>query len=270
MISVNLTVHDKDFLLPQVLNRISLLTTGSYELVIVLDGCTDKSADVVDLFRQTHPRLKTKVLTAPNVFETKANNLAARASEGDHVIIVQDDTLLDELGWNERLLKPFHAFSDVFAVTSCAAHNWKLNPKSQDVHDDVVRDHRWCDILDVADRATYDSAPRDLFQIRDTVNRSPLAINRADLETMGYFDEAFAPQDCDDHDLMYRMHAKLGKVCGLYPIKWRTQPEWGGTRDAQGRTATWLLVAHHKNMRLLYERHRAAIATHRVESRPLP
>lgn len=266
--SINLTIHNKGFLLPEVLSRILRFTTGPFELVCVLDGCTDNSAAVLDHFCWKN-RIYPKILTAPNVFETKANNLAAQVSTGDYIIIVQDDCLIDESDWNERLLKPFSAFSDVFAVTGCTAHNWAINPRSIDIRTDVVDATRWCDILRAVDCANKENTPRETFAVRDTVNRSPLALDHADLETMGYFDETFAPQDCDDHDLMYRMHKRLGKVCGMVPVQWWSKPEWGGTR-ADGTTPRWLLEAHHTNSRLLLQRHREAIEKHVVDNRRLP
>ena len=266
-ISINLTIHNKAFLIREVLSRIVNFTVGAYELVCVIDGCTDNSLEIVDKFC-LEKHVQPRILFADNVFETKANNLAARNSDGDYIIIVQDDCLIDELGWNERLLKPFSAFNDVFAVTGRTAHNWIVNPYSQDINNDIIHSHRWCDVLRAIDEADRTNSDRDSFVIRDTVNRSPMAINHADLQTMDYFDEAFSPQDSDDHDLMYRMHAKLGKVCGMVPMNWWSREEWGGTRVGGG-PARWLLEAHHKNQRLLYRRHRDAILARRRESRKI-
>ena len=43
------------------------------------------------------------------------------------------------------------------------------------------------------------------------------------LKELNYFDEEFSPQDMDDHDLMFRMRKKLGKVCGCYWIGMRSE-----------------------------------------------
>jgi len=266
--SINLTIHNKGFLLREILRRIRLYTSTPFEFVCVFDGCTDDSFSVAEqACREFH--LHPKVIIADDVFETKANNFAARASTGDHIIIVQDDCLIDEPGWNERMLKPFERFSDVFAVTGCTAHNWMVNPQSIDIDNDTIHPDRWCDILQAVDCATKDNTSRETFAVRDTVNRSPLAISHADFETMGYFDETFAPLECDDHDLMYRMHAALGMVCGMYPVRWLSKPEWGGTR-ATGKLQPWHMEAHHKNVRLLYRWHREAMEKRTVENRRLP
>ena len=47
MHSIILTVHDKDWLIDKVLNSIYENTEGEYEVIVVLDGCTDNSEAVV-------------------------------------------------------------------------------------------------------------------------------------------------------------------------------------------------------------------------------
>ena len=73
-------------------------------------------------------------------------------AQGKYVIIVQDDQLIKEKGWNTRLHKPFDAFDDVFAVTEQGqAHNLVLNPNSVHLGEKEDRDDCWCDILDNVD-----------------------------------------------------------------------------------------------------------------------
>ena len=95
---------------------------GDYELIVVLDGCTDNSAVVVESVVND----KTTVIETPDVFETKANNAGLKFAEGDYAIIVQDDIIVQEPGWNLRMMEPFEVFDDVFAVTN--THNWVPNP----------------------------------------------------------------------------------------------------------------------------------------------
>ena len=73
-------------------------------------------------------QIQIKKLTAPNIFETKSNNVVAQNSSGDHIIIIHGDMLINEHGWNERLLKPLFKFKDVFAVSARCSHNRKLHP----------------------------------------------------------------------------------------------------------------------------------------------
>jgi len=259
MISICLTIHNKAFLLPEVLAGIKNKTKGLYEIIFVLDGCTDSSPQMVDYFCMNNPRIKTTVIDAPNVFETRANNLGLRAGTGNHVIILQDDQILTEDGWDQRLLSPFSVFNDVFAVSARCAHSWRFNPHSIDINAQSFDGYRWADILEHYNHADKSNTARDTFAVRDTVNRGPLAIDRADLETMGYLDEVYAPQGFCEHDLMYRMRAKLGKVCGFYNVDWYSKPEYGGTRNEDGSTKKWMLEADWKNSKIFYERHKEAM-----------
>jgi len=106
MHSIVLTVHNKGWLLPNVLNGIKENTVENYELVVVLDGCSDESESIWQNFVDSNPNIKTKTVCTPDVFETKANNAGLKECEGDKVIIVQDDMIVKESGWNKRLEKP--------------------------------------------------------------------------------------------------------------------------------------------------------------------
>lgn len=269
-VSINLTIHDKAFLLPESLGALEEMTDWTAtEIIFILDGCTDDSLQIVEAWCKRNHRIKSRIIEAPDVFEVKANNIAARASEGDYIIILQDDQIIDHQDWTKRLLKPFQQFSDVFAVTGNCAHGWKLNQDSEYLKNPVIRNDQWCDLLIATGHANKGSSRVNRFEVRSTVNRGPLAINRADLETMGYFDESFAPLDSDDHDLNYRMRKKLGKVVGYYWVIWYSKPEWGGTRDANGKTKPWAFEAQNKNTLLFYERHKDLIGNNIIEDRML-
>ena len=268
MLSVNLTIHDKGFLLRNVLSGIKENTLSNYELVAVLDGCSDDSESILDQFILENPSIKVKKLFADDVFETKSNNIAARASEGDFIAIVQDDMVITESGWDTRMLTPFSKFDDVFSVTARTSHNWIINPESK--HLDLERPPLgvWSDILLHVDHAHRNNTERDIFEIRDSSNRGPLMINHEDFEKLNYLDESFAPLDMDDHDLHYRAMKELGKVTGLFWIDFISEDRWGGTR-AGGSTAQWHLDSNHKNSKIILNRHRDVINTRKKESRKI-
>lgn len=264
--SLILTIHNKGFLIDQVLNAIKERTFGSYELIIVLDGCTDDSEEKVSTFKANNPQMKINVIYTPDVFETKANNAGLKEVNSDIAIIIQDDMIVNEDGWNQRLVKPFETFEDVFGVTANCAHNWVLKPNSKDIHKTEFTGNDWTDIMIHVDHANKKTISRDTFAIRQCVNRGPLALNYGDLVTMNYFDEAFAPLDMDDHDLCFRMMEKLGKVVGCYWIDYISDLNWGGTRE-NGKAAQWALKANQKNSKIVYDRHKDKIVNKIIDSR---
>ena len=100
--SIILTVHNKDFLISQVLDGIMKNTVGDYELIIVIDGCTDKTFYYIEDFFYGK-EFDHLIITENNVFETKANNAGLKSATGEYVIIVQDDMIIKEHGWNARM-----------------------------------------------------------------------------------------------------------------------------------------------------------------------
>jgi glycosyltransferase involved in cell wall biosynthesis len=268
MLSINLTVHNKDSLLRECLERIKKYTVGNYELVIVLDGCIDSSENIVDKFIIDNKDIEIKKFIADNIFETKSNNIAAKNSSGDYIAIIQDDMLINEEGWDLRMLEPFNNFSDVFSVTSRTSHNWIINPNSHHINLNKIPEGIWSDILFHVDHADRNNTPRDIFSIRASSNRGPLMINHSDMEKMGYFDEIFSPQDMDDHDLHYRVKKELGKVTGLYWIDYISEDSWGGTRE-NGKTKQWMLDSNHKNSKIIYNRHRFIMGNKTIENRKI-
>ena len=77
--SIILTVHNQEEIIPQVLKGIEDNTEGDYELIVVIDGCTDKSEEVILKYvRESTLKDKTTFLETPDVFETKANNVGLK------------------------------------------------------------------------------------------------------------------------------------------------------------------------------------------------
>jgi len=67
--------------------------------------------------------------------------------------------------------------------------------------------------------------PRDVFGIRDVINRGPLMLDKAKAQELEYFDEAFAPIDSDDADLSFRAYRK-GYLVGSYVINYASERMW--------------------------------------------
>ena len=75
MHSLILTVHNKDWMIKDVMQSIYKNTVGEYELIIILDGCSDNSEEIV----LSNLKDNTKIFYADDVFETKANNIGLKA-----------------------------------------------------------------------------------------------------------------------------------------------------------------------------------------------
>lgn len=270
MNSILLTIFNKENIIHDVLDGIFKNAIEKFEIIICLDACVDNTEKIVldYLYNAKCKNLAHfNVLKANNLFETRCNNMCARASQGEYVIIVQDDCIIKEYGFDERILRPMRTFNDIFAVTGNCAHNWYFNENSKDIH---IEPHGrdWADILLHKDHANRTTIKRDIFAIRDSANRGPLAINRKDLETLGYFSEEIFKQEFDDHILMYDAWVQLKKKVGFYMIDFESKPEWGGSREGT-QTKPWALEANNINSRLLLSKHKGTMNKQSIENREL-
>ena len=264
MISINLTIHQKEKILKAVLSGIFKNTTLPFEFIAVLDGCTDGSEVILMDFLMNNKQKNLcgfNILYADNLYETRCNNMAAKASTGDYVCIVQDDCKITEFGFDKRLVKPFEHFNDVFAVSGNMAHHWEINPNSVGKNADG-----WADLLTHTHHATRFNIPDSVFAVRDSCNRGPLMINRKDLAFMGYFPEV-DKQDLDEHILIYEVKKKLNKVVGYYGVKFESDPSWGGTRDENCKPHQWSLDCQYNNTQLFYQMHSDILDKHTFENR---
>ena len=236
MISIVLTVHNQEDLLPSVLEGIDRCSSLTKEVVLVFDGCTDRSKEKFYEWYKPHKFYHT-VIIADNIFETKANNLGLRYVTQPYAVIVQDDCAIKQNSWDKALLEPMLKWDNIFAVSGRNSHNIKL-------HNDIV------DYYDVAGSGTNLNNPNK-FYIRAVVNRGPLLLRMNVAKELNYFDEVFCPQNGDDHDLCLRAY-NLGYICGCRPIDFRSDYSWGGTRKGNGK---WIADAINKNMKILRQRH---------------
>ena len=236
-ISCVLTIHNKENLIENVClginNNLSELTK---EIIIVLDGCTDKSEEIVKNILDKSNK-KIEYVYTDDVFELRANNAGLKKVTSNYALLIQDDMVVSEKDFDKRMIKPFEEFSDVFAVTSQTAHNNKIVGRT--LHTTNPADRR-------------DGYPRDRFAVREIANRGPLMYNYSDLVTLNFFDEHLVPNSYDDHDLSYKAYKHLNKVSGLYWINYESRPEWGTGRQKNQHIHG---QAHDRNSKIIIERY---------------
>lgn len=234
-LSVILTVHNKCWLAAAVVDAVVKYTRTPFELVVVYDGCTDTSQHAVESVLETHSkrlgenRIQRYVeVVTPDVHETRANNAGLRASRGRYAILVQDDMVVNECGWDERLMRPMRLWSDVFAAS---ARNAITHLPGVACFKVIGR------IEDGTPRGHYDNPDRNLFRLRQSVNRGPLGIDMEKARALDYLDESFAPAECDDADICWRAFVQHGWRCGVLPVEYLSDLQWGTMRIKAGQSA---------------------------------
>jgi len=244
-VSIILTIHNQENIIKSVIKSIlDNKSNHTKELIIVFDGCNDKSEEYSKEILSNVKDINIIYEYAPNLFETKSNNIALKKSTCNYSMIIQDDMIIEEEDFDKRMLKPF-IFGDTFAVTARLAHN------------DVLMNG----MLGWRDHAGYDPynkqiwpSMRNHFSIRDVCNRGPLLLDNEKLIKLNYLDEAFSPQGLDDHDICLKAWKNYKWVSGSYWIKWGSDAKWGGTRK-NIEVATYIQKAEDENKKILINRY---------------
>jgi glycosyltransferase involved in cell wall biosynthesis len=231
-LSVILTTHNKGWLISTVVDAIIKYTSTPFELIVVYDGCSDNSQHNVQSVLKTYQKRRgeNKIqnyleVNTPDVHETKANNAGMKVAKSKYSILVQDDMVVDEVGWDTRLIQPMKLWKDVFAVSARNALTHLPGISNLKV---IGR------IEDDTPRGYYDNADRNLFRIRQSVNRGPLCLDMDKVKELNYLDEVYAPSDCDDADICWRAFLNHGWRCGVYPIDYLSDLNWGTARIKAG------------------------------------
>jgi glycosyltransferase involved in cell wall biosynthesis len=239
-ISLVMPVYNQQNIISNVMNSIlTNISNNVKEMWIILDGCTDNSESIIlsNLINKRND-LSVNLVYTDNVNEVIACNIGFKSSKCDYVLNCQDDMVINEYHFDERLLKPFSAVENLLGVTGRNAQN-----------ETIIDNELKC--FNVAGRDVR--SLRNLFAIRDVIVRGPILLDHSKLAELGYLDEAFAPIDSDDKDLSFRAYKK-GYAVGSYTIDYSSELMWGTTRKNKESESIWAQSAQ-KNIKLLMERH---------------
>jgi glycosyltransferase involved in cell wall biosynthesis len=238
-VSVILTVHNQEQIIREIFYGIvNNCSENVKEIIVILDGCTDESENILkECFSQT--QIAIMIAKTPNINETLANNVGLRASNCDYSIIVQDDCLIREKDFDKRMLKPFKLIPELLAVSGRDAVDTRLINGALDYYNVGGKDA---------------GTPRNIFSIRDGINRSPLMLDNKKTKQLNYLDDDFAPLDSDDVDLSIRGYKQFGYVVGSYVVEYESPLHWGKTRSNPQSAWLWELSMK-KNHKLIVDRH---------------
>lgn len=221
--SVILTVFNKEKYIGNVIDNLYKFTSEFVnEYIFVIDGCTDGSEQIIkDKLQYIPSGCSYQLLYANDVFELRANNIGLRACSNDFAIIIQDDMLIMEDKWDERLSIPVNLYKDIWAVT--ARTTCSLNTNGE-----------WYNIIEGPVGCNYNkntTLKREDIYVGQVVNRGPLLVRMSVMKDIGYFDETLPGCiGCDDVDACLKVFKNYKLRCCSFWIGYNSPLEWGSTR----------------------------------------
>ncbi len=225
--SVVMPIHNQETIIQRVLSSVADMTVGYYELILILDGCTDgtreRLLEWVQLLNVPAYLVRIHVLENPmGIFETSCDNQGFTLARGKYIVEVQADMVILTFGYNILLTSPLEQYADLLAVSGRCCHRINQSPgmHAGKLGDTVKKPHAVLQDFDAFGKVF----------LSHTVNRGPLVLRRSMLEELGFLDEAHYVLGDDEHDLFARAWVQKQWRCGFVPVEVYSPLEWGSTR----------------------------------------
>ena len=239
--AVVLSAHDAEHVIGQNVEALLKLTTGLWELIVLLDACRDGSEAAVRaaLLRGLERAgsagglVRARVVRLPDaVWETSSDNVGMQMAHPgvEWYMMVQADIEVGERGWNARLALPGGIWGDVWAISGRAAHN-AARGRYEDTPGFNMTPGR---DLDVMPTPEFLAAAAGKFYIRDALNRGPVALRANVTRALGFLNERDFHLGRDEHELMLRAYVDMGLRCGYYAVGF-AMPARDGASRRKGR-----------------------------------
>ena len=261
--TIILTVHNKESSIKKILKSLlKTISDNTVKLIIILDGCTDQTNKKVFEFLKTNNiKLEVEIIYTDDIWETKANNIGLRLVNTQFATLVQDDMLIRQRYWDEKLLNNFKK-SKLFAVSGRAAHDFYFHKKKLKIDNIFGREYPFTDqhifgriiaklmnVLKLYWLYNY----LDFYSKRLVVNRGPLILDMKKAKELNFFDEKFAPFELDDIDLCCRAFKKFGIYSAANPIFYE---ELNGSKKYNSYSQKVSQKSIYKNTQILFKRHK--------------
>ena len=194
--TVILTVHNKEKTISRILYKlIKNTSTNTIKLIIILDGCTDQTANKIkQFFKFNKTLLEVEIIFTDDIWETKANNVGLKKVKTEFATIVQDDMLILQKNWDKKLLNNFNKYK-IFAISGRAAHNFNFYKNNFQVVDLIGREYplscknifgKFLGKLMAIFRPYWIYNYLNLIAIRLVVNRGPLMFEMSKLKELNF------------------------------------------------------------------------------------
>lgn len=225
MFSIVMPIHNQEHIIRKVLDSVVEMTVGQYELILILDGCTDSTPTHVNQWiRDQNGSTDVHVIeNKQGLFETACDNQGFRIAKGTYIIEIQADMVLLTFGYNLILASPLEQYPDMIAVSGRCCHG--LNSSTHAMVAGKIGE-----LAKKPHAILQDFQYHSKVFLSHTVNRGPVALRRSMVEELGYLDEEHHTLGNDEHDIFARAWVQKQWRCGFVPVEVYSPLEWGSTR----------------------------------------
>lgn len=250
-VSVVLPVHDKAPILRDLLRVLdrALIAYGAADLCVILDGCTDASEAIARRFFEGRTDYPVEIVTTPDIFEVRSNNLGLRRARGRYAVIVQDDNFIYQRDCIQEGVTFLEKSRRAAILGGLAGVNfYPRETRGLEGPGQIVADDN--EVYWRQDANTNPALGERVFQV-DACMRGPLFFSKAFLEDHGYLDEEYVPVYADDMDICFRA-ASVGRK--VYCMLMDVENDSLSMKSFDAEKARWWTEVVRRNMNLFYSR----------------
>lgn len=226
-ISIIMPIYNQQDIIKKNATSIFEYTTGSYEVIFIIDSCSDNTENmlrttITELPKELYNGCTSIVIHVSDtpLFETSCDNIGLYCAKGTYAIEIQADMEMVEHGYNEKLIKPFFHNKDIIGISGRCSHGLK-------------NDEGIGKLGLLVEQPLSELINKNAYYIGETCNRGPLALDILKVRELGYFDEVNFFLDDSDHDLFARAYHQKKWLCGYVPIEVKVSLANGSTRKGR-------------------------------------
>lgn len=250
-------IFNKEDILPHTLEGIEKCAGKESKILLIVDGCTDNSEAIVDEFIKNSSHETTKILM-PNVHMLLSVNSGLRSVKKGYSIIMQDDIILQDEDTEIKIIDQYQRMNGKLGVISFRyASNIGLSSLNSRIMSMTLSG--MIEEVDIIkgpdDYADYPEGNYGNFYPRMSAINGPNCIPYDLLSRIGLFDQNLAPYGYDDPEFCLRA-LEAGFINGLFPIKYKSDVEWGGTRRSKSFYKEAAMI-HKRNRIYICKKHRS-------------
>jgi len=225
-----ITIHNKEDMIEQVLMHVLMCCRDNSHIYPVLDGCTDRTEEIVDKVLHTLAGVPITKVYTPDVHELLSINAGLRAADqtGDGFnIILQDDVLMADFMWEKKVAALYEwAGPKLGYVSFRVGVNFKndaANSKEPVPYTDYIEN--------VYGHGLPEAEPLlpGHLAYRTIPIKSPVCVPFKLIRTIGMFEERLAPYGHDDPEYAIRV-INAGYKNAVFALRFFSDIKWGGTR----------------------------------------
>jgi len=223
-ITVGITIWNKEGLIPRLISGLQANTSTSDEWIFVLDNCTDNSEEVLDKELKRVGRTATVIKNLKDCYETLCNNMILREAKNDVIALFQDDIILNDPDFSRKVTGVIEYFGNTLGLMGGRSGFELISTIFPE--QPVAKVSNWEHKEEQYERRLKSGD----FAARTFLNRGPLVFTRDLINTVGYLDEAYYPQQWDEADYCAKSRFEHKKWNVVFQCNVISPLEWGSTR----------------------------------------